>query len=107
MTKEAKVSLPEGYISWIPRVSEIVSFVYPFDGNNKARYQKWLKEVGIDEHDYLSKAQTVWTYIHQHLEDYINWEESEKIKELENETVKTLIENGKKYIDWIRKTCTG
>jgi len=99
-------NLPPWYINWVPRVSEIVSFIFPFDGNSKKRYQQWLKEVWVDENLYLEKAQTVWTYIHQHLEDYINWEKSERKKELENDTVVKLIENGKKYIDDVRKTYT-
>ena len=34
--------LPEWYKKWIPRVSELVSFVFPFSWDSKKRYLKWI-----------------------------------------------------------------
>lgn len=35
-------NLPEGYIKWIPRVSNIVSYKFPFFGDWKKRYLEWV-----------------------------------------------------------------
>jgi len=34
--------LPEGYIKWIERVSNVVSFLFPFKGEDKKRYIEWV-----------------------------------------------------------------
>ena len=34
--------LPEGYIKWIERVSDVVSFLFPFKGEDKKRYIEWV-----------------------------------------------------------------
>ena len=37
-------NLPEGYKEWIPRVSNIVSYKFPFAGEGKKRYLEWVYE---------------------------------------------------------------
>ncbi len=92
--------LPEGYIEWIPRASEVVSFVFPFTGTEwERRYLQWLKKVGVEECEYLDKAQTVWTYVHQWMEDYINRDESKVVEEFHTEIVAGTINGGMEYID--------
>lgn len=56
------------YIDWIPRVSDIVSFKYPFEWNAKERYLKWLNINGIPEWEYLFEAQIIWTFVHAQIE---------------------------------------
>lgn len=38
------------YVDTLPRVSHIVSSVYPFDGEAKKRFEEWLssKQISID-----------------------------------------------------------
>ncbi len=97
--------LPSGYIKWISRVSDVVSFVYPFEGEGKNRYLQWLKKVGVDEGSYLTTAQTTWTYIHQVMEDYVNGEPLNRNKD-DCPIVKKTIDEGLVYIDWIKKKYT-
>lgn len=72
--------LPEGYKEWIPRVSNIVSFIFPFEGDWKQRYLDWLADnvpegrkrgFSIDEDEYLTEAQDVGTFVHEQMELYI------------------------------------
>lgn len=99
-------NLPTWYKKGVPRVSELVSFVFPFNWNAKERYLKWLREKNIDEPTYLLTSQTIWTYIHQHMEDYINWIITPKEDDKENEKVISCIKHWKEYIDTIKKTYT-
>jgi len=96
--------LPEGYKKGVPRVSDIVSYIYPFEGEGKRRYQQWLKRVNVNEQDYLSEAQTIGTYIHQHMEDYCNWIESEVGHTCP--IIDETIEKGFTYIDEVKKQYT-
>lgn len=63
--------LPKGYIPWIDRVSNIVSFNFPFEWNSKEQYLKWLEKNNIPEEEYLEEAQIVWTFVHLQLEKYL------------------------------------
>lgn len=100
------MNLPIWYKKGVPRVSELVSFVFPFNWNSKERYLKWLREKNINEPTYLTTSQKVWTYIHQHMEDYINWVDTKIENDKENEKVKACIEWWKEYIDTIKETYT-
>ena len=91
-------TLPEWYKKWIPRVSDVVSYIYPFEWESKTRYQQWLNKVGVKEEDYLNKAQVVWTYVHQFMEDYLNWVDSVCIDEYNNQVVDDTIVKWKQYI---------
>jgi len=42
--KEA-LSTPKWYPKWVPRVSNVVSFIFPFTGEGKLRYLKWVHKV--------------------------------------------------------------
>lgn len=99
------MTLPEWYIKWISRVSDVVSFVYPFEGEGKKRYLDWLKKVWVEEDSYLTTAQTTWTYIHQVMEDYVNGEPLNRNKD-DCPIVKKTIDEGLAYIDWIKKKYT-
>lgn len=66
--------LPEWYIEWIPRISNIVEFYYPFWGYAEDNYKKWLKSHWIEEEEYLEEAQNVWTFVHLQIEKSILWE---------------------------------
>ena len=68
--------LPKEYKKWIERVSNVVSFAFPFKWTDwEVRYNKWLFDNNIDEKVYLKEAQNMWTEVHNALEEYIiNWE---------------------------------
>lgn len=98
--------LPEGYIKWVTRVSDIVSFVYPFEWTDwEKRYLEWLKRAWVDEKEYIWKACSVWTYIHQIMEDYVNWDETVE-NEDDSEIVKKTIKEWKLYLDAVKKKYT-
>lgn len=59
------------YKEWVPRVSDIVSYIFPFEWEDKIRYQKWLYDKWINEEEYLTKANEWGTYVHKTMEDYI------------------------------------
>ena len=71
------MSLPEGYLEWVERVSNIVSFAFPFKGTNaEDKYEEWLGDYGmfngrrwyaIDRKEYEKEACDVWTFIHLQL----------------------------------------
>ena len=78
----------EWYIEWIPRVSNLVSYIYPFSWTEwERRYKDWLLSKWIDEKEYLNWANEMWTYIHKQMENYSNWKKINKksplFKELE------------------------
>lgn len=64
--------LPEWYKDWIDRVSNIVSFVFPFDWEWEMRYREWLEKLWINEEEYLSSSQELWTEVHNNIENFIN-----------------------------------
>jgi len=96
------MALPNWYIDWIPRVSDIVSFVFPFKWEDKARYQEWLAGKWINEDEYLKEAQDVWTFVHQQLENYLNKEKQDIDNKL-YKLHKKEIENWIKFIKKIKK----
>ncbi len=103
--------LPDRYKEGIERVSNIVSFVFPFDWNSKQRYLDWLSDnvdekfkrwFSINEKEYMDEAQVVWTFIHLQMEKHILWEPLDKndvMFELHNKEIKHWLE----YIDWLEK----
>ena len=98
--------LPSGYIKGVPRVSDIVSFVSPFEGTDwQARYRSWLKKVGVKEYEYMARACDTGTYIHQVMEDYVNGEPLNRNPD-DNEEVKETINGWLLYIDSIKKLYT-
>lgn len=63
------MSLPENYIEWITRVSELVSYKYPFAWTEaERRYKQWLDKVWVEESDYHNEACDVWTFVHLQME---------------------------------------
>ncbi len=89
------MSLPPNYKKWIERVSNIVSFVFPFKWTpDERRYKEWLYKNNIDEKSYLNDAQTMWTFVHLQLENYIDW------KDVDKEDV-MWEENKQEIIHWI------
>lgn len=108
--------LPKWYKDWVSRVSDIVSYKFPFDWNSKERYLQWLSKNNIDETEYLKEAQEVWTFVHSQVEKYTNLEPldiSDRLfslheKEIQawKDTVKYLILNWEKP-DWSAKEVKG
>jgi len=92
------------YKTNLPRVSNIVSWVYPFDWEDKKRYKQWLKKEDIIEEEYLWWANTLWTFVHKQMENHILWKPIE-IKNSMYEETKELIINWTKWLDdyWYNK----
>ena len=62
------MTIPNNYKEGIERVSNIISFVYPFDGEVRQRYLDWLSDnvpesrkrgFAIEDEEYLKEAQEV------------------------------------------------
>ena len=98
--------LPPGYKEWLTRVTEIVSFVSPFEWTDwEQRYFKWLKWYWITHKEYITAAQEMWTFVHNTLEYYIlEWKIKGKRKKMYKET-KQEIEHWKEWLDnlWYKK----
>lgn len=103
--------LPNWYATWIERVSNIVSFMFPFWGEELARYQEWLADdvpegrkrgYAINEEEYLWESQTVWTFIHLQMEHYIKDEPLDSADPLFSIHLKE-ISYWLEYIDWLKQ----
>lgn len=70
---EDAISTPKWYPRWVDRVSNIVSFKFPFEWNIEQRFISWLKDKGIKQEDYMNIAQSRWTEAHKIMENYMNW----------------------------------
>jgi len=71
--------LPTWYIKWITRVSELVSFAFPFAWTEEEkRYKEWLVSKGINEVDYHKEACDVWTFVHLQMEKSVLGKELDK-----------------------------
>lgn len=77
--KKTSTNLPSNYSETIPRVSEIVSYFYPF--SQKDFFSQWLSEKWISYNEYMKEATDWWTYIHKKIEEY--WE-TKKIPKTKN-----------------------
>jgi hypothetical protein len=80
------------YIEWIPRVSRIVSHVFPFEGPWREHYEIWLRKNNITPDEYLDEANSTWTFIHNQIE--------RKIKKRKLETDNPLFLLHKDEIEW-------
>lgn len=66
---------PTNYVTWLPRVSSIVEWVYPFGWDERERFLDWLWEKDVELEDYMKEASTWGTYVHASLEKYLKtWE---------------------------------
>lgn len=63
---------PPKYLKDLPRVSQIVESVFPFEGEAQRRFIDWLSNLKIDLEDYMEEASTWGTYVHKSLEDYLD-----------------------------------
>ena len=98
-----EILLPKWYTKWVPRVSTIVSFVYPFIWTEYEKcYLQWLSKHNIDEKEYIDKACSVWTFIHKCLEDKLNSIVTNK-KTLLYTKYKKTITNWIDYINTLQK----
>lgn len=88
----------EWYDMSLPRVSNIVSFIYPFEWEDKKRYLEWLKKIWTTEEEYLWWANELWTFIHNQMENHILWKKIDKKNPLYLE-VKEEIRNWIKYLN--------
>lgn len=98
---EEEVKEISKYKEWIPRVSDVVSFIYPFEWDNKERYIKWLELNNIPEEDYLSEAQLVWTFVHSQIERYILWFDYNHVDELFPKHIQEIV-SGSAFVNKIR-----
>ena len=84
----------EWYLEWIPRVSNLVSYIYPFKWTeDERRYINWLIDKWIDKDEYLWWANELWTFVHKQLEQHSLWKKIDKKNKLYKE-VNKLIDNG-------------
>lgn len=67
----SKDKLPEQYIQWLPRVSQIVESFYPFLWEARDRFLQWLEMKNISFSEYMEEASSWWRYIHSKLEQYV------------------------------------
>lgn len=81
------------YINWLPRVSTIVESVYPFDGNAKKRFERWLSQKWISSESYMKVASEAWTAIHLSLEKHI------KGGQEDNVPFPSYVESWKKFLN--------
>lgn len=104
--------LPEWYIEWVTRVSNVVSFKFPFKGTDaEVRYLSWLADdvkpkyrrwFAIDPDEYMEEAQVVWTFVHLQMEKYALWKRTQKSKPLYKKHLPE-IEGGLKLIDKLKE----
>ena len=66
-----KDKLPTKYKQWLPRVSDIVSSVFPFSLETEERFIGWLTKYGVSHSAYMEEASNGWTYVHAWLESFI------------------------------------
>jgi len=95
------MSLPPNYKEGIERVTNIVSFVYPFNWTEwETRYKNWLRNNWIEEDKYLKGAQDMWTTVHECLEKHIlnEWNDVDTSSD-EFIEVKDEIEHWRKWIN--------
>ena len=85
----------------IPRVSNIVSYVFPFNGEGKQRYLEWLKNNWILQEEYLNWANELWTFVHKQMENHLL---SNPIED--NIEVKAVVNKWIEYLKTLKyKTC--
>lgn len=93
------MSLPEWYNQSIPRVSNIVEFICPFEGTeNERRYLDWLHKNNIAPEDYLEASQEMWTEVHKCIEEFIKW----NLFTIHNTDISKEVLHWIDFIDWIR-----
>jgi len=90
------MTLPEGYKEDITRVTSLVSFLFPFKGTDgERRYLEWLAKHKLCPKFYVETACSMWTEVHEALENYIEKRPSTPC----SDDVKTEIGHGKKWLD--------
>ena len=87
------------YIEWIPRVSNIVEYKYPFSIEDKTRFLEWLFSKWITEQEYMNIATSWGTIVHSNLENYILGHKVDNYIP----TIQREIDNWKAYIDELKK----
>jgi len=91
----------EWYSPNLPRVSNIISYIFPFKWTEwERRYLDWLRNKWINQEEYINWANEMWTKVHNSLEDYILWRKIKKDKLYKE--VKDLINHWIKYLDDIK-----
>lgn len=61
---------PTNYKKDIPRVSNIVEFLFPFHWESQDRFHGWLERNQISLADYMEEASSWGTYVHSAMEAY-------------------------------------
>lgn len=61
---------PTNYKKDVPRVSQIVEFIFPFHWESKDRFHGWLERNQISLGGYMREASSWGTYVHLAMETY-------------------------------------
>lgn len=64
---------PSGYDKDLPRVSSIVEWAYPFEWENRKRFEDWLWKNDVELGDYMKEASEGGTSVHKALETFMEW----------------------------------
>ena len=65
-------SSPKKYNKELPRVSDIVSFVFPFEGSEAdERFDSWLRVKWVNREEYMEEASSWWTFVHKQIENHM------------------------------------
>lgn len=106
------MSLPKWYKEWIDRVSNIVSFVFPFKWTPaEQRYLDWLADnvspklkrgYAIPVEEYMEEACSVGTFVHLQLEKHSLWKRVQRSHKLFKKH-QTEIESWMAHIDKLNK----
>ncbi len=87
-----KDKLPEKYKLGLPRVSDIVSSVFPFSLETEERFVGWLTKYWVSHSAYMEEASSGWTYVHAAMEQFV------KTGEFRGRKYKGWVESGKKWL---------
>lgn len=97
------------YKKYLPRVSDISSFIYPFEGKDKEWFINRLQSKWIQEDEYMKISSEWGTFIHKQMELYLLWKKVSKntkfwayidswIKLLEDKKIKAVA--CEEYVLW-------
>lgn len=106
------MNLPEWYIEWVTRVSNVVGFKYPFKWTPaEARYLNWLADnvnpkykrgFAIEPQEYMDEACDIWTFVHLQMEKYSLGKRTQKSNKLYKSHINE-IDGWIKYIDQLKE----
>lgn len=85
------MGIPANYDKSLPRVSEIVEWVFPFTKEARERFEDWLWRKDIEYDSYMEEASSWGRYVHLQMEKFaLTWKANWK-------KYKNYVENGIKW----------